>query len=100
MQYLWLFNVASPPFNAAERQNPKYVIMVCANHARNCSRLYRTAGTDRYQEILSTGKGFGAVARWVMSEGLLVQFLLAKQHIDRVEGRVREDNDEGALERE
>lgn len=35
-----------------------------------------------------------------MSEGLLVQFLLAKQHIDRVEGRVREDNDEGALERE
>ena len=75
------------------RQDPKHVIVFCPHHARNRRRLFEAAGTDRWQEVLSTGKGLRAVARWVMDEGLLAQFSLAKEQIDRVEGRTREDND-------
>ena len=32
-----------------------------------------------------------AVARWVMSEGLLLQYSLAKEQTDRVEGRGNND---------
>ena len=60
------------------------------------------AGTDRYVEIMSTGKGLRAVARWVMSERLLSQFSLAKEQIDRAEGRVgdRIGEEEGEEEEE
>ncbi|MCJ1265039.1 hypothetical protein MMC22_004914 [Lobaria immixta] len=44
-------------------------------------------GTNRYEQMISTGKGLRAVARWVMSEGLLGQFLLAKEQSDWAEGR-------------
>ena len=43
--------------------------------------------------MMSTGKGLRAVARWVMSKGLLSQFWLAKEQIDRVESRVINDGD-------
>ncbi|MCJ1272053.1 hypothetical protein MMC22_011960, partial [Lobaria immixta] len=54
-------------------------------------KLQEEAGTNRYQEILSTGKGLRAVARWVMNEGLLAQLSLAKEQIDLVEGRTSHD---------
>ena len=43
------------------------------------------------------GKGLREVARWVMSEGLLDQFSLAKEQSEWVEGRERggEGEDEG-----
>ena len=41
---------------------------------------------------MSTGKGLQAVARWVMSEGLLSQFSLAKEQVDWVEGRATNDS--------
>lgn len=44
---------------------------------------------------MSTGKGLRAVFRWTMSEGLLSQFSVAREQIDSVEGRAREDNDIG-----
>lgn len=75
------------------RQDPKHVIIFCPNHARNRRSLYEAAGTDRYQGTMSTGKGLRAVARWARSEGLLLQFSLAKVQIDRVEGRVLNDGD-------
>ena len=50
------------------RQDPKHVILFCPRHAHIRRRLLEAAGTDRYLEILSTGKGLGAVARWVMDE--------------------------------
>ena len=53
---------------------------------------------SQYRELMSTGKGLRAVARWVMSEGLLSQFSLAKEQIDHVEGRAREHDDNGADE--
>lgn len=40
---------------------------------------------NRYQQILDTEKGLQAVARWVMSEGLLGQISLAKKQMNRVE---------------
>lgn len=64
--------------------------MFCPNHSHNRRRLFQAAGTDRYQKILSTGKGIRAVARWIMSEGLVLRFSLAKEQIDRAEGRARE----------
>ena len=42
---------------------------------------------------MSTGKGLRAVARWVRSEGLLSKYLLAKEQLDWVEGRIRDDED-------
>lgn len=42
--------------------------------------------------------GLRARARWVMSEGLLARFSLAKKEIDRLEGRVKDDDDKGAPE--
>ena len=42
---------------------------------------------------MSTGKGLRAVARWVMSEGLLLQFSLANEQIHRVEGRININDD-------
>lgn len=38
-------------------------------------------------------EGASPVARWATSERLLAQFLLAKEQIDHVEGRVRDDGD-------
>ena len=70
---------------AKRRQDPKYVIMFCPNHASTRHRLFREVGTQRYQEILSTEKGLRAVARWVMREGLLGQFSLARGQLDRAE---------------
>ena len=52
---------------------------------------------DRYLEILSAGKSFRAVARWVVREGRLGQFSLAKEERAFVETRVRDDTDEEAL---
>ena len=69
------------------RQNPKHVLMFCPDHARNRPKLFEAAGTYKYREILSTGNGLRAVARWVMSEGVLTQCSLAKEQTDRVEGR-------------
>ena len=37
-------------------------------------KLHAEAETDRYQKIMSTAKGLWAVARWVISEGLLALF--------------------------
>ena len=67
--------MASPACQCGwRRQDPKHIIIFCPNDARNCRRSYEAAGTDRYQETMSTGNGFWAVARWVMSEGLFSQF--------------------------
>ena len=43
---------------------------------------------------MSAGKRLRAVTRRVISEGLLSQLSLAKEQIDRVEGRVRDDVDD------
>ena len=56
-------------------------------HAIDETYLFEAAGTDRHREILSTGKVLRAMAQWVMGEGLLAQFSLAKEQIDQVEGR-------------
>lgn len=69
------------------REDPKHVVICCPNRARNRQKSYEAARTNRYQDILSTGKGFRAVAWWVVNERLLAQFSLAKEQIDRVEGR-------------
>lgn len=61
------------------REDPKHVLMFCPNCALNRRESFEAAGTDRYQEVLSTGKGLRVVARWVMSEELLAQFSLAKE---------------------
>lgn len=59
---------------------------------------YSTAGTDRYDKIMSTRKGLRAVARWAMSEGVLGQFSIAKEQADRAEGRTQEGESEVAGE--
>lgn len=43
---------------------------------------------------MSTGKGLLAVARCSMNEGLLSQFSLAKEHVDHVEGRGGDEEEE------
>ena len=85
-------DVVSPACHCGyRRQDRKHVIIFCPNHAYNRRRLYETAGTNRYQEIMSTGNGLRAVARWVTNEGLLSQFSLAKEQSDWVEGKDKGD---------
>ena len=74
--------------------------MSCPDHAHNQRKLFEAAGTDGYQEILSTGKRLRAEARWVMSEGLLAQFSLAKEQTNRAEGRVGNEVEEEEEEEE
>lgn len=79
------------------RQDPKHVTVFCPGHVTTRSRLYEGAGTQQYQKMLSTRRGLGALARWMMERGLQHLFLLAKEQIDRVEGEGRarggDDND-------
>lgn len=56
--------------------------------------LYEAVGTEWYEKIVSTGKGLRPVARWVMSDGLLSQFPLAKEQLDWVNRRARDDIDD------
>ena len=90
-------DVVSPACQCGwRRQDPKHVIIFYPNHARNRHSLYEAAGTSQYRELMSTGKGLRVVARWVVSEGLLSQFSLAKEQVDYVEGRAREHDDDSA----
>ena len=77
------------------RQDPKRVVIFCLNHAYYRRRFYETAGTDYTKRlIILIGKGLRAVARWVMNEGHLSQFSLAKEQSDWVEGKDKEEEDE------
>ena len=67
------------------RQDPKHIIVFCPNHAATRNRLYEEAGTRHYKEMLATKRGLRAVAGWVMREGLLHQFSLAKEHAEWAE---------------
>ena len=81
-------DVVSPACQCGwRRQDPKHVVIFFPEHTRNRRGLYESAGTDRYDEIMSTGKGLRAVTRWVTSQGLLSQFSLAKEQRDRAKGR-------------
>ena len=92
-------DVVSPACQCGWRQqDPKHIIIFCPNHAHNRRSLYEAAGTSRYQELMSTGKGLRAVARWVINEGLLSQFALAKEQIDRAEGRAKEHDDDDSAD--
>ena len=51
-------DVVSPACQCGWRhQDPEQVVISCPERARHRRRLYDAAGTDRYHEILSTGKG-------------------------------------------
>ena len=63
------------------RQDLRHVIIFCPNQAFKRRRLYEKTETQRYQETLSTEKCLRAIARWVMKEGLLGQFWLAREQM-------------------
>lgn len=44
------------------RQDPKHVVIFCLERAYNRQNLYETAGANKYDETMSTGKGLRAVA--------------------------------------
>lgn len=77
------------------REDPIHVIIFCPNRGRSRRDLYEAAGTSRYKEIMSTGKGLRAVTRWVMDKKILLQFSLAKEQIDRIEKGPNIGNDDG-----
>ena len=83
-----------------QKEDPKHVIIFCPDRAHHRRRLYEAAGTNRYERMMSTGKGLRAVTRWVMSKSLLGQFSLAKEQNDWVEGKERGDNGENKSENE
>lgn len=61
---------------------------------------FEAAGTDRYLEIVKTGKRLRVVARGILREGLLTRLLQAKEQINWVEDTAGDDGDEKTLERE
>ncbi|MCJ1265443.1 hypothetical protein MMC22_005321 [Lobaria immixta] len=77
--------------NAADATKIQNTFVVfCPNHALIRDRLYEEAGTQQDLQMLLTRNGLRAVARRVMREGLLHQFSLAREQIDRAEGRIVE----------
>lgn len=75
------------------RQDLKHVIIFCPGHVLARGRLFEEAGTRQYSEMLSKEKSLKVVARWAMREGLLHQFSLAKEQMDRAEkGAAEEEN--------
>lgn len=80
------------------RQDPKHIIVFCPDHMATRDKLYEEAGTQQYLEMLSTRRGLRAVARWMMRESLLCQFLLAREQMDRAERGATEG--ENAVEEE
>lgn len=68
----------------------------CPNRA-NGQDLCETAVADRYRDILPTGFFFCVLASWVMREGLVGQFVLADEQLEKVEGRVRDTDDDEAM---
>ena len=75
------------------RQDPTHVTAFCPDHEVTRDKLYEEARTRQYLEMLSTRRGLRAVARWMMGEGLLHQFSLTREQIDRAErGAAEEEN--------
>ena len=75
-----------------QKENPKHVIIFCPDQVHHRCRLYKAAGTNQYEQMMSMGKGLQAVARWVISKSLLGQFSLAKKQSNWVEGKEKKGN--------
>jgi hypothetical protein len=61
-----------------ERQTPKHAVMYCAGLAGR-DRMLDAAGTTDYTTLLNTGRGLRAVARWLLQQGVLPQFSVARE---------------------
>ena len=68
------------------KQDAAHILTACPLYADLRLELVKKAGTSDHREILSTGKGIRAAARFMMFTGLLPQFGLAKEMEEVVEG--------------
>jgi Reverse transcriptase (RNA-dependent DNA polymerase) len=61
-----------------ERQTPKHVVMSCPDLIGR-DRMLAAAGTMDYTTLLNTEKGLKAVTSWLLRQGILPQFRVAKE---------------------
>ena len=60
-------------------QTLKHICIFCPELQRNRYQLFLTAGSNSWEEISSTKRGLLATARWLIREGVLEQFSLARE---------------------
>ena len=61
-----------------ERQTPKHVVMFCPSLTGRDS-MFVAAGTMDYTTLLNTEKGLRAATSWLLKQGILPQFSVAKE---------------------
>ena len=61
-----------------ERQTPSHVVTFCPE-LRGRDAMFARAGSRTFREILSSTKGLKAVTQWLIRQGVLPQFSLAKE---------------------
>jgi len=74
-------------------QTVKHILIFCPKRQQARARLFREAGTSNWKDLAKTKRGLKAAAKWMINEGILDQFSLARdeeQERDRRETEGRE----------
>jgi len=62
-----------------ERQTPKHIVLFCPRFERNRDKIIGEAGTPDFRRLIANERGFRAMTMWFLQQGILSQFLLAKE---------------------
>ena len=60
-------------------QTPKHTVLFCPLLQERRGQMILEAGTGDWGEITTSRRGLGAVSQWLIQEGVLDQFSLAKE---------------------
>ena len=71
-----------------ERQTPKHVVMFCPSLVGR-DRMLAAAGTMDYITLLNTERGLRAATSWLLRQGILPQFRVAKEMAEEDRSRWR-----------
>ena len=73
-------------------QTPKHVCISCPERQRNRQALFAAAGSSNWKDLTNTKRGLLATARWLIQEGVLDQFSLAKgEELQRIQEEEEEE---------
>lgn len=79
-------------------QTPKHICMFCPIYQEGRNALFAAAGSNNWKDLTQTRRGLLATTRWLIQEGVLDQFSLAKEEeVQRLrkEGRDSQGGGEG-----
>lgn len=67
----------------------KHILIFCYERRQARERLFRETVTSNWKDLANTRRGLKAAAKWMIYEGVLDQFSLAK---DEEQERVRRES--------